>query len=267
MKAKIVNKEGKGNKKVDLPSCFKGPVREDIAQKYQEVAKKMQPYGQSPEGGRKYANEVRHARNKFRSHYGRGVSRVPRKIFWRRGTQFFWEAAGVPGVRGGRRAHPPKPVQAKKKINKKEKKLAIRSAIASTGEREWIKKRYDTVGDIKEAPIVVKSDILELGSNEFEKKLRKILGDLSKVAFKDKKVRSGKGKRRGRKYKKSAGALLIMGDKEECKSSIVEARKAKNLGIEDLWPLGRLTVYTEKAIEDLKEHWTNFSKNKGENKK
>ena len=86
--------------------------------------------------------------------------------------------------------------------------------------------------------------------------LRNILGnDLFEVAVKKKSVRAGKGKARGRKYKRSAGMLLVVGEKENLKTGMFDVVKAKTLGINDLarGGLGRLVVYTEDAIKEMGE--------------
>ncbi len=256
MKAKILDVKGKEKGKIDLPECFSCQIREDIAQKYYEVSKlmKKQPYGPYYLSGKLFSavGKTRHARNKFRSHYGRGISRVPRKVFWRRGTQFYWEGAGVSGTKGGRRAHPPKPKKARKKINKKEKIKAVRSALTATITKNLIKKRYSSINEVNlDLPLIIESKILNLKANGFYKALEKILNNLNKVVIKKKQKRSGKGKIRNRKNKKTRGLLLVIGSEENARFQKVDVKKAAELDIEDLWPLGRLTIYTEKAVKEL----------------
>ncbi len=254
MKGKIISKSGK--KEIKVPEIFSGNVREDIALKYFQIVREGQKYGNSPKAGKEFSDKVRHAKRKFRGHYGRGISRIPRKVFWRRGTQFYWEGAGVSGAVGGRRAHPPKPLTKTKKMNKKEMEKAIISALTSTVKKDWLKKRYSTVNEVDtELPIIIDGKILKLNTKEFHSFLEKILKNLYKVGVQKKKVRAGKGKRRGRKYKKSAGLLLVIGNKEEKKVNRIDVKKVGELGIEDFWPLGRLTIYTENAIKDLEKMW------------
>lgn len=270
MKTKIINSQGKEGKEIDLPSLFSGKVREDLAQKYYELLRheKKHVYGSSPLAGKMFSalGKVGHRRHKFRSHYGRGISRVPRKVFWRRGTQFYWEGAGISSTKGGRRAHPPKPVKRKKKINKKEKIIAMKSVLASTINPEFVKKRYSSLEDkeIKKLPVVVDNKLLDMKTKEFFQSLEKILGDLYDISKKKIRKVAGKGKRRTGKKRKSAGLLLVIGNEEKSKvKKGVDVRKVLDLDVDDLWPLGRLTLYTEKAIEDLKEL---FNKQKGDKK-
>ena len=91
--------------------------------------------------------KIRHRRHVWQTHYGRGMSRIPRKVMSRRGTQFNWEGSGVPFSKGGPRAHPPKILAHKntKKINKKELVVAMNSAISATANKKLIAKRYSTI--------------------------------------------------------------------------------------------------------------------------
>jgi hypothetical protein len=60
---------------------------------------------------------------------------------------------------------------------------------------------------------------------------------------------------RGRKYKSNAGLLLVVGNEEKIKTNLVEVKMTKNLNVTDLAKggVGRLTLYTEKAISELGE--------------
>ena len=252
----------KGNKKgdMDIPKFFSAKIREDIVSKVLEAMKKAQPYAPSPVAGKQHAakGKVKHLRHVWRSGYGRGRSRVPRKIFSRRGEQFNWEAAEVPFARGGMRAHPPKVTSMINtlKINKKEMKIALLSALSSTASEKDIMKRYSSLEGKKlenKFPFVV-SEINSMKAKDLISGLKNILGDsLFEVGIQKKSIRSGKGKSRGRKYKKNAGLLIILGNEENLKTSAFDVKKAKEVSVSDLAKggLGRLVVYTEKAIKEL----------------
>jgi len=123
MKAKVLSIKNEPIKEIDLPNWFSDKIREDIGQKYFEASKRIQPHTTDILAGMKYSasGKLRHMRHKWKTTYGHGISRVPRKILWRRGDQFYWIGATVSGTRGGRRAHPPKVEHflKEKKINKK----------------------------------------------------------------------------------------------------------------------------------------------------
>jgi large subunit ribosomal protein L4e len=246
---------------------FEADIREDIVSKVLESKKRQQPYAPSPVAGKQSSakGKVIHARHVWRSGYGRGQSRVPRKILTRRGSQFNWEAAEVPNAKGGMRAHPPKVTQFlnELKINKKELQIAFASAVAATGSEKYIIKKYATIEKLdKKAPFIVSSEITKAKTKKILEELKTLLGNLYSVAVKEKSVRAGRGKRRGRKYKSTAGMILVLGNDEELKTKLFDVKKAKELGVVDLanGGLGRVAVYTEKAIKELENKY-------GENKK
>ena len=239
---------------------FESPIREDIVSKVLESKKNQQPYSNSPVAGKQHSAKglIVHARHVWRSGYGRGQSRVPRKIFSRKGSQFNWEAAEVPQARGGMRAHPPKVTQFINilKINKKELKIAFASAIAATASEKYIIKKYGSIEKLdKKAPFIVSSEITKAKTKQILKELKEILGNLYDVALREKSIRAGRGKMRGRKYKSTAGMILVLGNDEKLKTKLFEVKKARELNTTDLagGGLGRVAVYTEKAIKDLED--------------
>ncbi len=258
MKTHILDIQGKEKENIELPECFSTNIREDIVARVLETKKIMQPYAPSLVAGKQHAakGKVVHRRHVWRSGYGRGASRVPRKIFSRRGSQFNWEAAEVPFARGGMRAHPPKVLGHinSSKINKKELRLAFLSALSATANEKQVAKKYSSIEKVRELPIIIENKIVSLKIKELLSSLKKILGkNLFNVAVKKKSIRSGKGKLRGRKYKSTAGMLLVIGEKEKLKTNAFDVKTVKNLGIKDLAQggLGRLTMYTEQAIKEL----------------
>lgn len=258
MKTKTYDLTGKEKGSVDLPKEFSSTIREDIVAKVLEATKKHQPYSPSPVAGKQHSakGKMVHRRHVWRSGYGRGASRVPRKIFSQKGSQFNWEAAEVPFARGGMRAHPPKIEHFLKelKINKKEFKIAFASALSATANEKYIARKYSSLDKIdKKVPLVI-----SVSKNPKTKDLltgvKKILGEeLYNVAVKKKSVRAGRGTMRGRKYKSNAGMILVTGNDEDIKTKMFEVKAVKDINVTDLAKggLGRLTIYTEKAIEDL----------------
>jgi len=260
MKAKIYAIDGKQGKEMTLPSFFSTVVRSDLIQKIIEAKKVWQPYGPSPVAGNQASasGKLKHHRKVWKSQYGRGMSRVPRKQMSRRGSQFNWVAATVPNARGGRKVHSPKVISmiSLPSINKKELKLALMSAISATANPKWITKRYASLEKekITNAPFIVDSKLVELKSKDLIESLKKILGEkLFSLALKKKTIRAGIGKLRGRKYKSNLGLLIVTGNEEKLKTTAFDIQKANKLGVNDLanGGVGRLTVYTENAIKDL----------------
>ena len=56
---------------------------------------------------------------------------------------------------------------------------------------------------------------------------------------------------RGRTYKNNAGLLLVKSEKEKISLKGVDVVNAKDVTIADLYPLGRLTIYTEQSLKEL----------------
>jgi large subunit ribosomal protein L4e len=260
MKAKILDIQGKEKASIELPKVFNESIREDIVNKILEAKKSKQPYAPSLVAGKQHSakGKLHHLRHVWKTLYGKGISRAPRKIMSRRGSQFNWEATEAPFARGGMRAHPPKIIGLinTKKINKKELALALASAISATANEKMVSGKYSRLENEKIAnlPLVVEGKLTSLKTKELLESLRKILGEkLFDIAIKKKAIRAGKGKMRGRKYKKNAGLLLVVGDNENLKTNAFDVKNVKNLSIMDLanGGLGRLTMYTENAIKQL----------------
>ena len=272
MKIQILNTEGKKQKEIET-NIFDSKIRRDIIQKVVEQEKSKQPHAPFYLAGKQASasGKVRHRRRKWKTVTGRGLSRIPRKIFWRRGTQFHWEGATVASTKGGRRAHPPKILSMINlgKINKKEKQFALLSALALTASLKDVQKKYKSLEDKTlqiHLPLLVDNKILELKLKPLFLALNKILNEFSSVAIQKKAVRAGRGKSRGRKYKKTSGLLFVVGEKEGGDKNIqgIEIRKASSLSVTDLASNGaRLTLYTEEAIKELENR---FSKSKKEEK-
>ena len=257
-----IKNEEKG--KVKLPEQFKETVREDVIRRVVLVlqANQRQQYGATVHAGLRASAEVSRRRRDYRGSYGKGISRVPRKVLTRRGTQFFWVGASAPGTVSGRRAHPPKALKDwSRKVNKKENRKAIRSALAATISKEIVEKRGHSIP--KNFPFVIETKIEEVKTSKTASAILNAVGLTEDMARgSKKKVRSGKGKNRGRKYKKSKGPLLVVsGDCALMKSAKnlagVDITEINALNAELLAPgaqPGRLTIFTEKALEEMQKN-------------
>ncbi len=144
MKIPVLSLEGKEIKKIELPSQFSEELRSDLVKRAVLAlqASRRQAYGAKKEAGKRASAKLSKRRRNYRGSYGYGISRVPRKILSRRGRRFYWVGAVAPGTVGGRKAHPPKAEKGwEQKINKKERRKAIRSAIAATINKELVESR------------------------------------------------------------------------------------------------------------------------------
>ncbi|MGM5482875.1 MAG: 50S ribosomal protein L4 [Nanobdellota archaeon] len=254
----ITNKEV-GN--IELPNHFSSDIRSDLVKKAVQAinANTRQPYGANVRAGLRQSAELSRRRNTYRGAYGHGISRVPRKILSRRGQQMYWVGAVAPGTVSGRRAHPPKSEKVwSKKINVKERRKAIRSALSATVDKEIVKNRghvlpdnYPFVIDEKFESIEKTKDVVSAFTNlGFGKELERV----SK-----KKIRAGKGKLRGRKYKKKVGPLLVVSEKCNLQNAArnvagVNVVLVNKLNAKALAPnanIGRCCIFTKKALDKL----------------
>ena len=128
-------------------------------------------------------------------------------------------------------------------------KNALNSGIAATSNISYIQKRYATLHTLDHAPFIIES--LPQKTKLLVHSLKKILGKNISLALKHKSVRAGKGKSRGRKYKSNAGILILTGNEEKARLKGFDIKPINKIRISDLYPLGRLTLLTEKAIHEL----------------
>jgi large subunit ribosomal protein L4e len=258
MKATLYTVKGEKKADIQLPELFDSAIREDIAAKYFEADKlaNKHPYSHAPEAGKRHSasGTISHRRHEWKGHYGKGISRAPRKVMWRRGTQFFWVGAEVSGARGGRRVHGPSLAERYRKVNKKEIKLALSTCFASTAHKDKVLGRYSSLKDKKISinfPIVIESKLDNVKAKEMLLLLNKIFHEIPGLIFRNKEVRAGRGKTRGRKYKSNAGLLLVKAKDEKIKFPGIEVKSVDEINVADVYPLGRLTAYTEKALKEL----------------
>jgi len=263
MKASIFNLQNQKTGERELPSQFNEPYRPDLIKRAVLTlqSKSRQPYGASPEAGKRHSAELSRRRRKYRGSYGHGISRVTRKILTRRGTRFYWVGAVSPGTVGGRRAHPPKADKIwKQKINKKENHKAIRSALAATLNKELVRQRGHKVPE--NYPFIISSEIEKLTKTKEVKELLKKLNfqeELQRSLVK--KIRAGIGKLRGRKYQRKKGVLIVVGDDCHLLNSAknipgIDLVKSSQLNAQVLAPgtqPGRITIYTENAINKVEK--------------
>lgn len=259
MEASILSITNQEKGKRRLPSQFDEVIRPDLIKRavLSIRSRARKPYGSNPEAGQRHSAKLSRRRRDYRGSYGLGISRVPRKILSRRGMRMSWVGAEAPGTRGGRRAHPPKPGKDwEQSINKKENRKAIRSGLAATVKRECVEK----IGYKLPAkyPIIMENNFEQIANT---KKLREALKNLGIELRTERKIRSGKGKTRARKYRTSRGMLIIVSKdcpliKAARNLEGVETCQIKKVNADVLAPgcePGRLTIYTAESIDMLEK--------------
>jgi len=259
----VYNLQGEKVKEINLPSQFYEPYHPNLIKRSVLTiqSNKRRVYGASERAGKDYSAMLSKRRRDYKNVYGRGIARTPRKSLWRRGSQFGFVGALAPNTVGGRRAHPPKSSKVyDKKINIKERRKAIRSALSATLNRELVEKRNHILPKI--FPLIIEE---RLESIKKTKELKSILNNLGLKQelerISEKKVRPGRGKGRNRKYRIKTGPLIIVSkqcDLQKSASNIqgLDIVEIKNINTELLAPgcqAGRLIILSEKAIEVLEK--------------
>jgi large subunit ribosomal protein L4e len=254
-KVNVYGLDGEVKSDIELPAVFEVLPRFDLIRRAVVASEsaEYQPQGRDPAAGKKNTAKG----------WGTGfaVARVPRL-----------KGSGYPGARsaafvsmavGGRAGFAPSPNKIiVKVINKKERRSALSSAISATGMKELVEKRGHKMEKELSFPIVIDDKIQTLKRTKEVVEIFENMGikaDLNRV-INGTKVRAGKGKMRGRKYRKPRGPLIVVKDD----TGIVKAARSipgvdvitvNTLSVRSLAPgslAGRLTLWTSSAIKELK---------------
>jgi len=242
MKAKVKTIDGGVAKDIELPDLFSEEYRPDLIKKAVMALQstRRQPHGTYPFAG------ICSSAVGWGS--GRGASHVPRL---KNGSR----AAKVPQAKGGREAHPPKVAKILvKEINQKEKQKAFRSAVAASIRKDLITGRGHTFDGA--VPVIFEDKFESLDRTQDVISALTNIGVYNDIlrAKDSRKVRAGRGKMRGRRYKQRKSLLIV--------TSGTPLRAARNLAgvdvvtvdqlnVEHLAPgmlAGRLTIWTESAL-------------------
>ena len=240
--------EGKPRGEISLPTVFETRLRLDIIQKASiaQQSHRFQPQGRNLMAGKRTTAEG--------FGVGRGISRVPR--IGGHGP-LSGTAAFAPGTVGGRMAFPP--VTAKKiakQINRKERRLALRSAIAATASDEIVRQRGHKFDQERRLPLVVNDEVEKLSKSSQAKHFLSAVGVWDDVL----RVRRSKRIKSGRRVH-AVGPLIVVGDDKTARKALrnfegVSVIRADELSVEMLAPgthPGRLTIWSESAVKKIAE--------------
>ena len=244
----ILDIEGKPAREIPLPEIFNTQLRLDLIRKASlaEQSHRFQPQGRNLMAGKRTTAES--------FGVGRGISRVPR--IGGHGP-LSGTAAFAPGTMGGRSAFPP--VTSKslvKEINRKERQLALRSAIAAAGTDEIVRMRGHKFLGERKLPIVVTDEVEKLSKSSEAREFLSSLGLWDDVV----RVRKSKRIKAGHRVH-AVGPLLVLGDNKTGSKAFgniegVNVVRANDLSVEALAPgthPGRLTVWSESAVKTIAE--------------
>ncbi len=258
---KIFDLQGNEKGEITLPAVFSTSFRPDLIKRAVLAIQshRRQAYGPDKMAGKRTSAHYHGVREGPHHMMNREFSRMKRIHGGVPGLEF--TARFIPGAVKGIKAHAPKPEKNwNLKINKKENLLALKSALAATTDFSLVSKRH-SISEIS-LPIVVTDELQGIKKSKELKTFitsLKILPDIERA--KKKKVRPGKGKMRGRKYKKKKSILFVVSKN----NGILKAAKniagidvcnVSNINVELLAPgtqAGRLTVFDESSIKRLGE--------------
>lgn len=258
--------------KVRLPDAFASQFRPDLIRRAYTIVNshRFQPKGVHPTAGMDVSADS------LDPPTGRGQARIAR-IRARGAGGRGGEAGEVASTRGGRQAHPPTALKRiHKRINRAERRLALRSAISATAMRGVVEARGHRVPPGRALPIVVPDEV------EAVARARDLYGVLDSLGLRDdvlrlagRRARSGRSALRGRQKKAGRSVLFVVGSGAagsgsggpatppppppplaRAAGSIpgVEVVRAADLSVLDLAPgsePGRLVVYTAGALGEI----------------
>ncbi|MCD6529850.1 50S ribosomal protein L4 [Candidatus Bathyarchaeota archaeon] len=251
LKAHVYDLKGEVAGEILLPQVFTTPLRPIVIKRafLAQLSKKFQPQGRDPMAGKRTTAES--------IGVGHGVARVAR-------IKGGMRAALIPFAVGGRTTHPPTPEKKiVKRIPKKEKRLALFSAIAATASKELVAARGHLIDQVLEIPVVAISEVEKLRKTREVKETFMNLGlwpDVLRVK-KSRKLRAGRGKMRGRAFKEAVGPLIVVKESDGIERAArnlpgVDVVRVTSLNVGVLAPgshPGRLTLWSSSAIEELQK--------------
>lgn len=259
LKVPLYAVDGKKKGEISLDESFQKDIRGDVIKKVflAEQANARQPYGSDPKAGFRSSARFHGRRSRRNSMQNREMARMKRIT----GQGFLnFTARVVPQAIKGRKAHPPKANKNwLKKINKKEKLFAIKSAISASASKDYVTERGHKI-DLP-VPIIFEDKFQDIKNTKTVKETLISIGlgkELERT--KKKKVRAGKGTMRGRKYRVKKGPLIVVEKDSEIKKTArnipgVDVVELKDLSLSLLAPgghPGRLTIWTKSAAEAVK---------------
>ena len=176
-KVNVYSLKGDITEEIELPEIFEETYRPDVIKRavISIQTARIQPWGANPMAGKRTTAKSMGS--------GRGAAMVPRI----NGSS---KAAFVPQAIGGRKAHPPRVNTIyHEKINRKERILAIRSAIAATADKDLVSQRGHQISELDQIPFVVDDELETIKTTKETREIFKDLGIMDDI------VRAKKGRK------------------------------------------------------------------------
>jgi large subunit ribosomal protein L4e len=158
-----------------------------------------------------------------------------------------------------------------RKINKNQRRFAVVSALAASASTALVMARGHRIAGIPEVPLVLSNEsILDVEKTSQAVKILKTLHAYSDVerVKESKKIRSGKGKLRNRRYVQRRGPLIIYHKKSPMIKAFrnipgIELVNVNRLNLLQLAPgghIGRFVIWTRGALERLDALYGTYKK-------
>jgi large subunit ribosomal protein L4e len=252
MKVPVLSLENEKIDEIDLPKIFETPLKAEVIRRavIAQQSHDFQPQGRDPMAGKRNTALSRGT--------GHGQARLPR--LKQSGKADF----AVQAV-GGHLSTPPMSKKVTvKRINKKERRLAIRSGIAATANKEIVAARGHNIEGVSQLPLVLDDALEGVQKTKEVQELFTKIGIWADVERADrKKVRAGRGNMRGRGKKIGKGPLIVISEDKGVVNAAknlpgVDVTVLRNLNAEQLAPganAGRLVVWAKSAFNALDETW------------
>ena len=248
---------------VRMPPVFYTPLRSDIVQFVHDNLSRnsRQAHGVDPRAGMKHSAESWGT--------GRAVARIPR--IGGSGTHRSGQGAFGNMCRKGRMAFGLKTWRRwHRKVNLRQRRHALASAIAATAVTSLVMARGHRVTKVPQLPLILDDEFTKVQKTKEAIAVLKRFGAFEDVerVVKNKTLRAGKSKARGKKYKQRRGPLIIVNDKSE---SLYRATRnipgvtvlnVQRLNIKHLAPggqFGRFCIYTKGAFEELARQFGSYN--------
>ena len=260
--AKVISLQGAPKGEIKMPAVFSSSYRPDLIQRavVSSQSQRRQPYGRDMLAGKRTAAHYHGVKDTRGSMKNREMARGSRSHGGNPGQEL--RGRFTPQAVGGRRAHPPKVEKIfALKMNNREVRLALASAIAATASEELVKARGHRIVGVT-VPIIAESAVEGLKkSKDVEKFLKALKLDAELERAAQKKVRAGRGKMRGRIYRKKKSVIFIIA---EDNGIVAAANNLPGMNVANVGSLttemlapggiaGRLAIWSEGAIKKLAE--------------
>jgi large subunit ribosomal protein L4e len=252
MKVPVLSLENEKIDEIDLPKVFDTPIKPEVIRRavIAQQSHDFQPQGRDPLAGKRNTALSRGT--------GHGQARLPR--LKQSGKADF----AVQAV-GGHQSTPPMSQKVTvKRINKKERRLAIRSGIAASADMKIVAARGHNIADVTQLPLVLDDTLEDVQKTKEVEDIFTKIGVWADVERANRKgTRAGRGNMRGRGKKIGKGPLIIISeDKGITKAARnlpgVDVTVLRNLNAELLAPganPGRLVVWAKSAFAAVDETW------------